>query len=176
MVGEENWISVPAWPLSGTARISRLAAAALAGFLFVGFALALLARSEAKAAVPFAFVYSAIAVVTVTAIAGRSSEWMTRLSLLAMISLPASLAHLSLTFPRERQVIRDAPDLQRVPYFLTAILIPAGWFALDSNPLLWPTFVLLLLALSGGAWFVLVASCLQLLQTMKEKIHHLEKQ
>jgi signal transduction histidine kinase len=109
--------------------------------------------------VPLALFYSAVAVVSVTVISGRSSEWLTRAALLAMIAAPAILAHLSLTFPRERRVIREAPELVAIPYALSGLLVPIGWFALERNPLLWPTFMMVLFALTAGGWLILILSC-----------------
>ena len=37
--------------------------------------------------------------------------------------------------------------------------MPAGWFALDRNPSVWPAFLFTVLALTAGSWLVFIASC-----------------
>jgi signal transduction histidine kinase len=139
--------------------MARLATASLVAGALLAIPLFLLWRSSSRAGVPLALFYSVVAVVAVTVISGRSSGWLTRGALLAMIAAPAVLAHLSLTFPRERRVIRDAPELLAIPYALGALLVPIGWFALERNPLLWPTFMMVLFALTAGGWLILILSC-----------------
>jgi signal transduction histidine kinase len=119
----------------------------------------LLRRSSSPAAVPFAFFYSAISVTGVAMIGGRGSELIMFAALLAAVAIPAILVHLNLTFFRHRKLIRDAPGLAFAPYALSAILLPAAWLALDRNPLLWPTFTWLLLALIAAGGAILLVSC-----------------
>jgi signal transduction histidine kinase len=159
--GEEQWVEVPVREVPRRARLARVAASALVAGVLLMIPLFLLWNSASRAVLPIGILYSATAVVVVTLISGRHSgcDWLTRASLLAMISVPAALAHLSLTFPRERKVIRDAPSLLAVPYLLSGFLLPAGWLALERNALLWPTFMYLLVALSAGGWMILVVSC-----------------
>lgn len=168
--GEERWIEVPITNATWSRRALRLATALFVAGALMWMPLFLLWRSTSAASVPFALFYSATSVVAITFIAGRASGWLTRGSLLAMISAPAVLAHLSFTFPREREVIREAPTLVVVPYALSAVLIPIGWFALDRSTLLWPTFMYLLLALVAGAWTILVASCAFAIKESKSPI------
>ena len=157
--GKEHWAEVPIRQVPRSERVARVTAAGVVASGLLAIPLFLLWRSRSRAAVPFALLYSAAAVVAVTAIAGRQSEWLTRAALLALISAPAIVAHLSFTFPRERRVVREAPGLIAVPYALSCFLTAAGWFALDRNSLLWPTFMYLLLLLTGGAWLILILSC-----------------
>jgi len=138
--GREQWVAIPVQEVPRAARMTRLATASLIAGALLAIPLFLLWRSASRAGVPLALFYSAVAVVAVTVISGRSSEWLTRAALLAMIVAPAILAHLSLTFPRERWVIRQTPELLAIPYALGALLVPIGWFALERNPLLWPSF------------------------------------
>jgi signal transduction histidine kinase len=69
------------------------------------------------------------------------------------------LTHLGLTFPKERRVIREAPGLVAAPYLLTSILIPAALLALGRSPLVWPTFLYVLIGLTAGSWTILIVSC-----------------
>jgi signal transduction histidine kinase len=157
--GHEEWVAIPVREVPLSAAIARLATAALVAGALMSIPLFLLWRSPSRAGVPLALFYSAVAVVAVTVISGRRSEWLTRAALLAMSTAPAILAHLSLTFPRERRPIREAPELLAIPYALGALLVPIGWFALERNPLLWPTFMMILFALTAGAWLILILSC-----------------
>jgi signal transduction histidine kinase len=157
--GHEKWVAIPVREVPRPARLARLATAALVAGALLLIPLFLLWRSPSRAGVPLALFYSAVAVVAVTVISGRSSEWLTRAALLALIAAPAVLAHLSLTFPRERRAIREAPELLAIPYALGAPLVPIGWFALERNPLLWPTFMMVLFALTTGGWLILILSC-----------------
>jgi signal transduction histidine kinase len=157
--GREKWVEIPVREVPRSARAARLATAALGAGALLLIPLFLLWHSPSRAGVPLALFYSGVAVVAVTVISGRSSEWLTRAALLAMIAAPAVLAHLSLTFPRERRVIREAPEILVIPYALGALLVPIGWFALERNPLLWPTFMMVLFALTAGGWLILILSC-----------------
>ncbi len=157
--GQQEWVAIPVREVPRPARMARLATAALVAGALLSIPIFLLWRSASLAGAPLALFYSAVAVVAVTVISGRSSEWLTRAALLAMIAAPAVLAHLSLTFPRERRAIREAPELLAIPYALGALLVPIGWFALERNPLLWPTFMMVLFALTTGGWLILILSC-----------------
>lgn len=155
----ERWVTIPIRELSRTERAARVFSAAIVVAVLLAIPLSLLWRSYARAAAPLAILYSAVSVVAVTAIAGRNSELLTRASLLSMAVVPAALAHLSFTFPRERRLIQEAPELGAVPYAVSGLLVFAGWFALERNALLWPTFVYLVIALTAGAWLILLLSC-----------------
>ncbi|MEE8474741.1 MAG: sensor histidine kinase [Myxococcota bacterium] len=157
--GEERWAQIPVREVSRRERLTRIATAGVVAGALLAIPLFLLWGSRSRAAVPFVLLYSAAAFVSVVAIAGRESEWLTRAALLALAGVPAIVAHLSLTFPRERPVIREVPGLVRVPHLLSVPLVASGWFALDRDPLLWPTFMYLLLVLAGGAWMILMSSC-----------------
>lgn len=124
--GREQWVEIAVREVPRHARLVRLAAAALVAAALLSVPIFLLWRAPSRAGVPLALFYSAVAVVGVTLIGGRSSPWLTRAALIAMVAAPAVLAHLSLIFPRERRVIREAPELLAVPYALCALLAAMG--------------------------------------------------
>lgn len=157
--GRQEWVEIPVREVPHHTRLARFATALVAAGVLLLIPLFLLWRSPSRAGVPLALFYSAVAVVSVATISGRGSEWVTRAALLAMIAAPAVLTHLSLTFPRERRAIREAPELLAIPYALGAVLVPIGWFAFERNPLLWPTFMMVLSALTAGGWLILILSC-----------------
>lgn len=158
--GRETWVDLPVHVQSRTEQIVRLSSAALIAAVLLAMPLFLLRRSTAQTAVPFALFYSAIAVIAVVMIGARDSTWLTRLAILAMIAVPATLAHLNLTFLGQRRVIREVPGLGLAPYLLAAALVPVGWIALEKDVLLWPAFVYLLIGSTMGAGAILIASCL----------------
>jgi signal transduction histidine kinase len=109
--------------------------------------------------VPFSLFYSGISTVLVAAIARHSSVWLARIATMVVVFLPATLIHLAFTFPRQREVIREAPALATTPYLMSLFLVPPAWMALERDALLWPSVVYLLLALTAGAWLILLVSC-----------------
>jgi len=157
--GKETWFDVPIREATPKHLAARIAAAAVAALCLMWIPLSLLWRSSSGAAFPLAFFYAATSVLAITFSCGRGSDWMARASLLAMAAAPAPLAHLSFLLPRERRVVREAPELMWLPYLVAGILVPIGWFCLERNPVLWPTFTYLLVALMSTAWFILICSC-----------------
>jgi hypothetical protein len=157
--GREKPATLPLRTVSRSERVGRVATAAVVALALLTIPLVVLWNSPARAAVPFALFYSAVGVVTVTVMSGRSSEWLTRAALLAMAMAPAAVAHLGLTFPRERRVVQEAPEIAAVPYALCSMLVVMGWVALERTPLIWPAFMLVLEALTVGGWAVLILSC-----------------
>jgi signal transduction histidine kinase len=157
--GMIHWRRIPVFEVSRVRRLVRVAAAALTAIALLGIPLFLLRHSNSRAAVPFSIFYGIVAIVSVAVICGRHSDSTTRLALFAASAAPAVLGHLALVFPRERRLIAESPELIGTPYVSLVILLPAGWFALERDPLLWPAFSYLLLALSAGAWAILVLSC-----------------
>lgn len=155
----KQWVDAPVHLTARPTRLARIGAAAVGVALLLGIPLFLVWRSSSRAASPLAAFYGCVSVVLVTITAGQHSDGMTRVALLALVLAPAAATHLSLVFPRERQLIRDVPAFVGVPYTASAFLIPVGWMALERDPILWPAFVSLLVALTAGAWAVLILSC-----------------
>jgi len=157
--GKEHRTRIPVREIRRGEAITRIFSAALLAGILLCIPLFLLRRSDSRAAVPFALFYSAISVVAVTVISARDCPWLSHVVVLALIALPAVLTHLGLTFPTARRVIREAPRLVFFPYMLTGILVPAAWIALERSPLVWPTLLYVLIALTAGTWMTLIASC-----------------
>lgn len=156
---QEQWLDLPISTTLRPTRFARIAVALLAVVSLLGIPLFLIWRSSSRAAVPLACFYGIVSVVVVTITTGQHSLGMTRFALLGLVFAPASAIHLAFTFPRERPVVREVPALIYTPYVLSALLVPVGWVSLERDPLLWPAFVSLLAALTGGAWIVLMMSC-----------------
>jgi len=156
--GSLESISVPLSSVTPIARAARWATAAGIACAVLGIPLFLLWRSSSRAAGPLAFFYTAVAVLTVTGIAGHASLWMNYAALFAYLIAPAALAHLSFVFPERDRVTQAAPRLVLLPY-VGSLFVAAVGFAVVRNPLLWPAFVYLLLALATAACALLLASC-----------------
>ena len=119
----------------------------------------LLLYSRSRASMPLAIFYSAIGVSVVATMSGPTSAFLNTAAILALVVAPAAVAQIGLVFPSESSFIRQAPRLYYTPYAVSAVLAFIALFALDQAPVLWPTFVYLLLLLSGLAWGVMLASC-----------------
>jgi hypothetical protein len=119
--------------------------------------LVLLRRSRSLTALPFSLFYSAVSVVLITMMAGRDSESLSRIALIAMLLVPAALAHLNLTFLGQRQGIRGSSRLALLPYACALALLPVGWVALERSTLLWsPVWSLLVVVtIANGAICIL---------------------
>jgi hypothetical protein len=157
--GEREWHEIRLRERSGRAGLVRIAAAALAAGFLLCIPLLLVWRSSSPAVVPFSLFYSGISTVLVAAMAGHSSVWLARIATMIVVFLPATLIHLAFTFPRQRAVFREAPALATTPYLLSLFLVPPAWIALERDALLWPSVIYLLLALTAGAWLILLVSC-----------------
>jgi predicted RND superfamily exporter protein/signal transduction histidine kinase len=155
----ETWISLPVRERSAAEQGARIASATLIAAVLLSIPLFLLRRSGSQTVIPLALFYSAIAVIAVVMVGGRDSAWLTRLAILAMIVVPATLAHLNLTFLGQRGALRELPGIRVAPYLLAATLVPVGWIALQKDVLLWPAFTYLLIALTMGAAGILMVSC-----------------
>jgi signal transduction histidine kinase len=157
--GAQRTVSMPTLVVDRNTRIMRLLAAMSAAALLLALPLFLLWRTDAAAAAPLGAFYSAFATVLVGLIAGRDSTPLTLLAILALASIPATLFHLGLRFPRNRRIAVDQPVIARLPYLASVFLVGLTWIAIYRDPLTWPALALVLVALSGLGWAVLMASC-----------------
>jgi signal transduction histidine kinase len=154
-------------PINSPTRGARALRASLATLLtgcLIVLPLILLHRSRARAAVPLAIFYSAIATVTATALSAQQSEIANLIATLGLILAPAALYHLALVFPRERAVAVAVPGVQLLPYGIGALFLPVGLLAHGSDPILWPLFSHVAVAATLGAWTLLILSCTYALQ------------
>ncbi|NRA02749.1 MAG: hypothetical protein HRU00_09140 [Myxococcales bacterium] len=155
----ERWVEVPVSAVPQSTRLMRLAVALLAAGFLLGLPIYLLWSTQAAAALPLAVFYAIVSSLLVTALTGRDSAGMSHFALALVVFSPAAFGHLSLTFPRLRPVMLHDPRIAAVPYVVSLLLLPIGWFSLERAPLLWPIFTYLLGGLTAGAWSVLLLSC-----------------
>lgn len=158
--GKETWRRAVVVELSLETALARVASAFLLSVLLMSLPLLLVWRSAAAAAAPFSILYAAAAVVAVAVICGRQSQLLQQMALVSTILVPGAVVHLSFRFPTERRMLREAPGLRFAPYLVCFVILPTAWAAMVSRPLLWPTARALVLVLLGGAWVLLLLSCL----------------
>ena len=157
--GRSQTLRLPVERPSRLQRAVRLGAAATIFAVLVGLPLLLLWRSRSRAALPLTSFYAAMSTVAVTVMAAPQSDVANRIAMLSLVFAPAALGHLALCFPRTRPVARDVPQLTWLPYAVSAVLAPVGAFALERDPILWPPFMGVLMALTTGAWAIVMLSC-----------------
>ena len=146
--------------VSAVTQRSRLGAAALFGAILMALPFVLAVRErDALAVPPITILYGTIAFISVVGITSRASPWLSGAALLALGIAPAALLHLALTFPRVRPITFAYPETTRLPYWSIVLLLPMGWFALNRTPIIWPSYLGLLVCLLGTAWTILGMSC-----------------
>jgi signal transduction histidine kinase len=157
--GSRDWRRLPIRTVSRRQRLTEVLMAGMVAAAVLTIPAFLLWNASTRAAIPFSLAYGAIAVIAISAMAGRSSEVVIRLAMLAFASLPAALTHLALVFPRDRRFVQEAPQLQLLPYVMLLFLVPSGFAAIHRDPLLWPVLMFVLEGATAAAWLVLIASC-----------------
>ena len=55
---------------------------------------------------------------------------------------------------------------------MSAVLAPVGAFALERDPILWPPFMGMLMALTTGAWAIVMLSCRSAMREAPSAIEH----
>lgn len=157
--GEEQWVWVPATAVASGRWLGRLAAGALLSTVLGATALLILWGSSASAAAPIAYFYTCVAVFFLATIGGGRSEGAAIAGVVATGAIPVTLAHLALTFPRDREVVRASPLVLRVVYGLGALLVGIGVVNFERSPAVWTLADRLMNALAVVAWAFLTLEC-----------------
>ncbi|MFP6641362.1 MAG: ATP-binding protein [Myxococcota bacterium] len=157
--GQKLWVDLPVTSVGASTRALRLLAALLTAGLLLSVPLLLLWRSRSTAAIPLLILYSAISTVVAAVLAAQRSDVASRIALLGLTFVPAAVAHLAMHFPRRRPILSVVPGLDVLPYGVSLLMVPVGWFALEYNPILWPPFLYFIMVLLAGAWAILILSC-----------------
>ncbi|MFL2936024.1 MAG: ATP-binding protein [Myxococcota bacterium] len=168
--GVRVWIDLPVHPHTLSTRMIEFATALLASALLLSIPLLLLWRSTSTAAMPLLILYSAIATLITTLMTAQGSDAANRIAMLTLIFIPASVAHLAMHFPRRRPILQTVPGLEALPYGISLLLVPVGWFAMEFNPILWPPFLYLIIVVLAGAWMILIVSCVYELHDARSAI------
>lgn len=167
-----HWLDVPVRETQRASRLARVVAVATGVSFLLGIPILLVWRSSSRAASALAAFYACVSAVLVTTVVGQHSLGMTRAALVALVLAPAAAMHLSLLFPEERPIGRQVRRLTLLPYALGALLVPIGWVSLERDPVLWPAFASLLIAVTAGAWAALAFSCRQ---ALRRSVYALER-
>lgn len=168
--GQKVWLDLPVNTHSLSTRLIEFSTALLASGLLLSIPLLLLWRSSSTAAMPLLILYSAIATLITTIMIGQASDAANRIAMLTLIFIPASVAHLAMHFPRRRPILQSVPGLEALPYGISLLLVPVGWFAMELNPILWPPFLYLIIVVLAGAWMILIVSCVYELHDARSAI------
>lgn len=168
--GQKVWLDLPVNAHSLSTRLIEFATALLASGLLLSIPLLLLWRSSSTAAMPLLILYSAIATLITTIMIGQGSDAANRIAMLTLIFIPASVAHLAMHFPRRRPILHSVPGFEALPYGISLLLVPVGWFAMEFNPILWPPFLYLIIVVLAGAWMILIVSCIYELHDARSAI------
>ena len=157
--GDREVLTLPVVYPSVAKRTARIAAAGAVFAAFVGLPLLLLWRSRAAAGLPLTLFYATTSTVAVTVIASPQSDTANRIMLVSLIFSPAALCHLALYFPRIRAITQSVPTLAWLPYAVSTTLVPVGFIAVERDPILWAPYTAMLMALTTGAWAIVMLSC-----------------
>ncbi len=157
--GQRLVTRVPVDRIAAGERLARVAAGGLIAGTLLFVPIILVRRSSSPAAAPLAFFYAAVSTLVIVTIGARDSVWLQRWAALAAAAIPATLAHLALNFPNQRNLVRERPALAVLPYMGAAVMLPPAWLALGRYPSYGSASTTLILAATLGAWLVLALSC-----------------
>jgi signal transduction histidine kinase len=155
----ERWTTVPVIEEVRGQAIARLAAALILCGALLATSWSILAGSSSRAALPLHGFYCAVSVFLVYTLCGRHSLWLGIAGGMARGAIPATVAHLALTFPSERRVLRRAPGVVPALYVVAATLTLLNVINRDRSPAVWELTDRLLLLLAGAAWGLLMVGC-----------------
>ncbi len=137
--GREQTLAVPVVRETTGYVVGRIGAATLLSGVVLTMALLILWRANAAAAIPFLLFYGAVSMGLIAALCGPHSEGLYNPGEAASAMVPATLAHLALTFPRPRDLVRRIPALASIPYVLMGIVSLISTVSFDRFPDLWVT-------------------------------------
>ena len=155
----ERWQRVPLSRDSRGQIVGRFAAAALVSAVVMTVSLIILLGSGRPAATPFACFYACVSVVLFSVLCGRYSDVLVIPGVVASALIPATLAHLALTFPREREIVRRAPQLVTSVYAFGGLIALIAVLNLERSPVVWMLADRVVLLLSLFTWSLLVVAC-----------------
>lgn len=170
--GERLWQSVPVVVETRGRQFGRFVAATVVGGILLAMGLLVYWNSTARAATPFLVFYTGVSALLVGVLSGRASPALLVAQLVATGAIPASIVHLALTFPRERDLVTRMPRAVAWPYVVAAALVLLQLAAFRTSPELWRALDRVLLVAVGGAWSVLVAGCVLALRESGAPIEH----
>jgi signal transduction histidine kinase len=170
--GERMWRGVPVVTETPARQVGRFVAATVVAGILVATGLLVFWNATARAAAPFLVFYGCVSVLAVAVLSGRASYALVVAQLAATGAIPASLVHLALTFPRERDLVGRMPSIVIWPYAAAAALVALQLASFEGSPSVWRSLDRVLLAAGIAAWSVLVLGCLL---ALRESVSSLER-
>ncbi len=132
-------------------------------YVLIGFLVLLMKPHYRDSWVFFLFaVVVGLFMATLFKVSALKPSWMENVIIFAYAFVPATIAHLALSFPEERSVIKRHPFIQFFPYFISAIIFAAirlSTTTMSDAPKVWVNSSVIYLAVS---LFFFLGSCLQL--------------
>ncbi len=156
---DESWLSVPLIEDSRGQIVGRFAAAVFVSAVLMAVSLLVRWGSAHPSAGPFAWFYACVSVVLVSILCGRYSDALVIPGVVASGLIPATLAQLALTFPREREIVRRAPQIVALVYGFSGLITLIAILNLRRAPMVWVLADRMILASSLATWSLLVVAC-----------------
>lgn len=167
-----HWQGVPVVTETPWRQAGRFTAAAVVAGILLATGLLVFWNSSSRAAAPFLVFYASVSALLVTVLSGRASPGLMVAQLAATGAIPASLVHLALTFPRERELLRRRSSVIVWPYATVAGLVTLQLASLGGFPSAWRFLDHALLAAGLAAWIALILGCVL---ALRESLSPLER-
>jgi len=162
--GRAHHVRVPVLREDSRDRAYRIGVALCLAAIFMGFALWVFWHSNAAAAPALLLLAGALTTEVVSIVCAPNGPLVFWAGLPGGPLMVASLAHLALTFPRERLLVRDSGLLRALPYPLAGLFVLAEARALLLDPTLWELGQRFLLVLAGISVGLLILGSLRALR------------
>ncbi|MCG8589402.1 MAG: HAMP domain-containing histidine kinase [Proteobacteria bacterium] len=156
----QEWIEVPVLRDSPLQAAGRLLSAVLVTGILLGLSVLIFANSSSAASLPLLYVFSIMSVIAIDLLTGEASPLGFQFTITAAGFLPAALAHLALTYPKERKIVRRAPEVIWLFYGVSAWLVIVALFNTGRAPELTTLISKLIITLCFAAWLMLVIECI----------------
>jgi signal transduction histidine kinase len=157
--GRVGWHTLAVRSDPRTRRAGRFAAAVLVAGALLSTALAIRWGSAAPAATPCLLLCASVSLAAVSVLCGSYQQALQIPGAIGSACIPAALAHLALTFPREREIVRRYPALVRGVHGLGALLCGISVWNLERAAAVWMLADRALAVLAILAWALLVVVC-----------------
>jgi predicted RND superfamily exporter protein/signal transduction histidine kinase len=159
--GERQTIETTTGSFSDSIWTVRHAVGSLAVLVPLFAGLSVLWLSKAQAAIPVAILSISLGVSAAGILVGSHWIELPLPSFIAFAMTPASMIHLSMSFPRRSVVLQRAPRILGLIYGVAGVSMIGMLWAARSHPTVWKVVLFLGLAISALAWLrILVAGLL----------------
>jgi signal transduction histidine kinase len=169
---ERLWQTVAVMAETPWRQAGRFVAAVVVAGILLATGLMVYWNSHARAAAPFLIFYACVSAFLMVVLSGRTSYGLVVAQLAATGAIPASLVHLALTFPRERDLLRRVPSIVFWPYATAGALVALQLASFDGLTSLWRALDHALLAAGLAAWIALVLGCVLSFRESSSSLEH----